>query len=149
MFRYRLEPLLRYRKSLEDDQQRALAMANRGLYVQMNKIKELENSRQEAMTWRLKIHEVSTSSPHLLLYDKYLDGVNFDIKFHQELRRVTQLNVDLERKKLLDLVKKRRTIELHRDRLKERYNKEESRRERIENDEMAIMRAGRKDMSHA
>jgi len=149
MFRYRLEPLLRYRKSLEDDQQRALAIANRGLYVQINKITELENSRDAAMTWRLKIHEASTHSPHLLLYDKYLDGVNFDIKFHQELRRVTQLNVDLERKKLLDLVKKRRTIELHRDRLKERYSKEQSRKERIENDEMAIMRAGRTEISHA
>ncbi|VAX17649.1 hypothetical protein MNBD_NITROSPINAE04-1775 [hydrothermal vent metagenome] len=149
MFRYRLEPLLKYRKSLEDDQRRALAIANRGLYVQINKIKQLENSRQEAMVWRLKIHEASTNSPHLLLYDKYLDGVNFDIKFHEELRRVTQLNVDLERKKLFDLVKKRRTIELHRDRLKESYSKEQSRKERIEYDEMAIMRAGRREISHA
>jgi len=148
MFRYRLEALLKYRKSLEEDQQRNLAIANRGLSVQMNKIEELKNSREEAMTWRLKIHDVSTNSPHLLLYDKYIDGVSFDLKFHKELKRVTQLKVDLERGKLLDLVKKRRTIELHRDGLKERYNKEESRKERIENDEMAIMRARRTEPSH-
>lgn len=149
MFRYRLEPLLRYRKILEDDQQRALAIANRTVYVQINKIKELENSREEAMKWRSKIHETSTDSPHLLLYDKYLDGVAYDLIFHKELKRITQLKVDSEREKLLELVKKRRTIELHRDRLKERYDEEESRKERIEGDEIATMRAGRAGMRYA
>lgn len=149
MFRYRLEPLLKYRKSLEENQQRSLAIANRALYIQRDKIMGLEKSRKEAMTWRSKIHEVSVNSPYLLLYDNYLDGVIFDIKFHTELQRITELKADSEREKLIELVKKRRTIELHRDREKERYNEEESRKERIQNDEMAIMRAGRAKMSHA
>lgn len=149
MFRYRLEPLLKYRKSLEDNQQRSLAICNRALYAQKSKIVGLEKSRSEAMTWRTKIHEVSVNSPYLILYDKYLDGVNFDIKFHTELQRVAGLKVASERKKLIELVKKRRTIELHRDKDKERYNKEQSRKERIQSDEMATMRAGRTKMSHA
>lgn len=149
MFKYRLEPLLKYRKSLEENQQRQLAIANRALYVQKDKITGLKASRKEAMAWRSKVHEESTNSPYLLLYDNYLDGVAFDIKFHSELERVTELKVDSEREKLIEFVKKRRTIELHREKENERYSQEEARKERIQNDEMAIMRAGRDKVSYA
>ncbi len=143
MFRYRLQPLLRYRKNLEEEQQRVLAVANRELIAEINLGKELESSRREAMKWIMEIYKTAPDSKHLVMYDNYIAGLDFDIARNGERQRLAQLKAGVEREKLLELVKKRRTIELHRDRLEERYNEEEARKERIEGDEIAMMRFAR------
>ncbi len=140
MFRYRLQPLLRYRKILEEEQQRVLAMANRELMAEINLGKELESSRREAMKWKMEIYKTAPDSKHLVMYDNYITGLDSDIARNGERKRLAQLKADLEREKLIELVKKRRTIELHRDRLEERFNEEEARKERIQADEIATMR---------
>lgn len=149
MFRYRLEPLLRYRKNLEDDQQRALAIANRLMFAETNQIKALESRQLEVMEWKADISKTHPDIRKLAIYDDYLAGVRMDISLHNELRKMAKVKVDQEREKLLELVKKRKTIELHREQLKERYEEEENRKERIQSDEMTLMRFSLSEKSHA
>lgn len=144
MFRYRLQPLLRYRKNLEDDQQRQLAAANRELFRELGVISDREKKRLAAMARILRGYEEGRQDPGILvLYDRYLDGLSMDAANAAQRAERARLRADVERQKLMELVKKRRTLELHRDRLKERYDKEEDRSERIASDEMAIMRHSR------
>jgi len=140
MFRYRLAPLLRYRKNLEEQQQRALAETNRHYLAEIARVHELEGKRSDAMTWRTELYRVSPKSKYLKLYDYFMTGVNVDIAFAGKRTLAALQAVNAERAKLLELVKNRRTIELHRDRLKERYDLEEARKERAAADEMAITR---------
>lgn len=92
----------------------------------------------------LRRYEEGRQDPRtLVLYDRYMDGLAVDATNASHRADRARLRVDTERQKLMELVKKRRTLELHRDRLKERYDKEEDRSERIANDEMAIMRHSR------
>jgi len=138
MFRYRLEPLLRYRKNLEEQQQRELAVANRVHMANINFINEKQRQREKTMRWISEMFKDPTAPEHLALYDNYMAGLELDIKNGKAHASESLKAVNAERHKLGELVKKRRTIELHRDRLKERYEREEARKERIQSDEMAL-----------
>ncbi len=138
MFRYRLEPLLRYRKNLEEQQQRVLAVANRSHMANISFINEKERQRAKTMEWVSEMFKDQTDPEHLALYDNYMAGLELDIRKGKIHASQSLEAVNAERLKLGELVKKRRTIELHRDRLKERYEREEARKERVQSDEIAL-----------
>lgn len=140
MFQYRLETLLKYRKTREDEGKRALAEANRRYLEESARIDGL-NAKKAEMT--AMIREMAAKSPDagmLMIYDGYLDGYEADLK--DEMAKADQARVlmEMERQKLVEVMKKRRIIEHHKEMLKERYEAEESRKERIQADEMTLMR---------
>lgn len=141
MFRYRLEPLLRYRKTLEDQQRRRFAISNRQYLAETLLVDRLKKERTQAVA-RMgdKIAGIDTVGA-LRMYDDYLSGADIDIRQGEERAEQTSQIVEMERQKLIELVKKRRIIEAHKTRMEERYKMDEARRERAEADEIAIMRS--------
>lgn len=145
MFQYRLETLLRYRKTLEDEGKRALAEANRRYMEETAVIDGLHAKKAEMMGM---IREMTAKSPDarmLMIYDGYLNGYDADLKYEMAKADQAREFMEMERQKLVEVMKKRRIIEHHKETLKERYDAEESRKERIQADEMTLMRfSGRK-----
>lgn len=140
MFRYRLETLLKYRKTLEDEGKRTLAEANRRYLEESSRIDGLNTKKAEMMAM---IGEMAATSPDagmLMIYDGYLNGYEADLK--DEMAKADQARklMEIERQKLVETMKKRRIIEHHKEMLKARYNAEESRKERIQADEMTSAR---------
>ncbi|MBI4665471.1 MAG: flagellar export protein FliJ [Nitrospinae bacterium] len=143
MFRYRLEPLLRYRKTLEDERKRGLAEANRRYYEELEKIDHMEHEKSAVMGEVTHMMQTAPDAGMLIFYDSYMKGVKTDIKYESEQAEQALQIVDMERQKLIEAVKKKKIIEAHREREWERYDAEESRKERIGADEMALMRFSR------
>jgi flagellar FliJ protein len=140
MFRYRLETLLKYRKTLEDDGKRTLAEANRRYLEESSRIDGLNAKKAEMMAM---VGEMMANSPDagmLMIYDGYLNGYDTDIKDETAKADQARKLMEIERQKLVETMKKRRIIEHHKEMLKARYNAEESRKERIQADEMTSAR---------
>ncbi len=138
MFRYKLEPLLKYRKTLEDERQRSLAEANRHYFAELGRAKEIESERSNVLN-RMKEAMKTISDPETLkLYDNYLAGSDINIDAINEKVETVKQIVDIERETLVECVKNRKIIETHRKRMEERYIRDESRRERQMYDEVAI-----------
>lgn len=145
MFQYRLETLLKYRKTLEDEGKRALAEANRRYLEETAAIDGLHAKKAEMMGM---IREMTAKNPDarmLMIYDGYLNGYDADLKYEMAKADQAREVMEMERQKLVEAMKKRRIIEHHKEMLKERYEAEESQKERIQADEMTLMRfSGRK-----
>ena len=140
MFKYRLNPLINYRKSLEEKQQVALADANREVLAETNWLGKLQDSRVQSKLWKAEVCKTDTAPETLLLYDEYLLGLDRDIAYRTILERQAMAKANVERNKLNELVKHRRILELHRDRLKSRYEREEARKETLQSDEISTAR---------
>ena len=131
---------MRYRKTLEDNQRRNLAIANRQYLTETLLIRRLESERADAVsTMRRKIKNVKNAAI-LRVYDGYLKGSDDEIRKAREKAGQTYQIVEMERQELIELVKRRRIIEAHRARMERRYKEEQSHRERAEHDEIAITR---------
>lgn len=140
MFQYRLETLLRYRKTREDEGKRALAEANRRYLEESSRIDGLNAKKAEMMGM---IREMTAKSPDagmMMIYDGYLNGYEADLKDEMTKADQARTLMEMERQKLVETMKKRRIIEHHKEMLRERYDAEESRKERIQADEMTLMR---------
>ena len=147
MFRYRLETLLRYRESREQTGRRSVAEADRRVMSTIRTLKDIEEKQHGAMNWLEQVSQAPTGSSLLSLYDRYIAGLRLDSALGAVRMRNARAKADEGRAKLLELVKKRKIIELHKEKLKERYNAEQARRERLVNDEIAVTHhAARKEM---
>ena len=145
MFRYRLETLLKFRKTVEDEGKRLLAEANRRYLEESGRIAALNAKKAEMMGM---IAEMTAKSPDvglMMIYDGYLNGYETDLRDEMAKAEQARVIMEMERQKLVEARKKRRILERHREILKERYEAGESRKEQIQADETAIMRfSGRK-----
>ncbi|VAX20169.1 hypothetical protein MNBD_NITROSPINAE02-1233 [hydrothermal vent metagenome] len=138
MFRYRLQALLRYRKILEEKQQRALAAANRNYGEKLKAvvdIKRLVSDTQERLADEFaNIHDTQT----LKLYYNFFAGSQFALDEKKHVADAALQIVEMERETLVGRVKNRRIIETHRQRVKERFDEEENKKERVMYDEISL-----------
>ena len=144
MFKYRLEPVLRYRKNLEEQGIRGVAGANRKYMTETRSLGAINDMKGDAMDWMRDIYNTAPEARLFHLYNNWVKGLNSDIFFGQRKLEGAKKKLDEERGKLIELVKRRRVMELHRDKLKERHDKEQDRIERNQADELAMSLFARK-----
>ncbi len=125
---------------MEDNQQRSLAMANRSYYEKLGMVHSLEERRTEITDHLTAELEHITDPAIMELYDNYYKGVVVDISDSTRQVEDVAVIVQMEREKLTEATKKKRILELHRDQLEERYTTEVNRKERIEADDINLMR---------
>ncbi len=145
MFKYRLDPLLQFRKMKEEEAQRGLAEADRVYYGFVNEGERALGRKVESiLALSKKIGDIV--NPRLLgLYDNFRLGMNADAEKSGRQAISAMEIVDMERDKLVQIMKSKKTLELHKEMLGKRYNDEITRKERIESDDIAMTRFGRKE----
>ncbi len=138
MFRYRLQALLRYRKLLEEKQQRALAAANRNYFEKQKDVDDINkavcDTQKKLADDFANIHDTQT----LKLYYNYFSGSQFALKEKKHVAQAALQIVDMERETLIGRVKNRRIIETHREKVKQRFDEEENKKERVMYDEISL-----------
>ncbi len=137
MFKFKLQSVLEHRKRQEEEKQRELALVNQDLMVVRESLAALIAGREENAQALTEVARTTNDVKLLKLYEDFLSGRDLDIEWkNKELANV----MDRLRAKQLELqeyLKRRKVLEVYRDRLQENYTKEEQRRERIFLDETA------------
>jgi len=137
MFKFRLEPLLKYRKRQEDEKQRELALIAMEFSQVKSRIDELAVQRKGAVKELTKLSEKTDSVNVLRLYEDFIRGRDSDIAAGKKELKKTADRVTAKQVELLEYVKKRRSLELLREKKHLSYAYEENRKERMFTDEIA------------
>ncbi|MBI5179517.1 MAG: flagellar export protein FliJ [Nitrospinae bacterium] len=137
MFRFRLQAVLDHRKRQEEEKQRELALVNRDLMRTREELEALIIGREEGAQKLTELERTAKDVREMKLYEDFLDGRDMDIAWKRKevanvMERVRQKQLELQ-----EYLKRRRVMEIYRDRLRDAYTQEEKRRERILADEVA------------
>ena len=137
MFKFRLAPLLSFRKRQEEEKQRDLALAARDLMKSDGELKEFKDQKSKAAVTLNDLGRINKDMNELKLYEDFIRGRASDIETKKkEVTDAREIVTDRQ-VELLEYVKRRRSLEVYRERVEQRYKKEETRRERILMDELA------------
>lgn len=137
MFKFRLAPLLKFRKMQEEEKQRDLALAARELMKSDGELKGFKDQKVKAAVTLNDLGRINKDVNELKLYEDFIRGRASDIETKKkEVTDAREIVTDRQGE-LLEYVKRRRSLELYRERVEQRYKKEETRRERILMDELA------------
>ena len=137
MFKFRLAPLLRYRKRQEDEKMREMAVINKEFVDTERLIARFETERQENAR---KMSELSAEAHDVSMrrmYEEFLNRRDSEIRAKRAEADMISDRLEKKRRELVDYVRRRRSLEVYRDRLEERYDKEQARLDRIQSDEVA------------
>jgi len=116
MYKFSLEPVLKYRKLLEEDLQKDFAILKRQLLDERERLSNFEQTR-DRFSGELQEKQVeNVSVSDILLYTDYLQQVSKEIGKQAEKILETEESVDQKREELVGAMKNRKTI----DRLREK-----------------------------
>ena len=139
MFKFRLQSVLDHRKRQEEEKQREVALVNAEQVHARSDLATLERGRAENADALTKLRRTARDPKVLALYDDFLRGRDADIQW--KLRELEQIGERLWAKQLelQECLRRRKALEIYRDRMKELHDKEENRREVKFTDEVAQM----------
>lgn len=113
---FRFETLLRLRKNAENLEQRAMAEMQNHLYTRKNELQNLKSSdikNKEELQTRL---QQSISGKTLGLYDRYFESLGTRSGLQEQIISETGEKVEAKRSELVEAMKKRRVLEILKDR---------------------------------
>lgn len=143
-YRYRLELVLKYRRDLEELAQQKFARQQVLLDAQQKRLEDLRLERRTMMA----DFERRKAEPILApLFSAFVENLHFkegDIDAQAEVVRVQQQAVAEAREELAEKMKKRKVLEKVRERDYQKHVQEEVRKDQKENDEMMVLRHGRR-----
>ena len=116
MYKFSLEPVLKYRKLLEEDFQKDFAVLKRQLFDEKEKLSNFEQTRDRFSRELQQKQVKSISVSDILLYTDYLQQVSKEIEEQSEKILEAEKSVDLKREEVVGAMKNRKTI----DRLREK-----------------------------
>lgn len=137
MFKFKLQTLLGYRKTQEEGKQRELAVVNMEQKALGEQLSALTAAREEKSEELAELGKHATDVRTIRLYTDFMDGCDADITWkHQEIfacsERVKQKQLELQ-----EYVKRKRILEVYRERMLSAYTLREGRKERAFTDETA------------
>ncbi len=119
MYKFRLEPVLKYRKLLEENLQRDFAGLKRQLFDEKERLSNFKQVR-DRFSGELQEKQVkSTSVSDIILYTDYLQRITKEIENQSKKILEIEKSVDQKRGELVGAMKNRKTI----DRLREKGHK--------------------------
>ncbi|MEE8260503.1 MAG: flagellar export protein FliJ [Nitrospinaceae bacterium] len=113
---FRFETLLKLRKNAENLEQREMAEMQNYLYARQNELQDLNSSgtkNNEELQSRL---QQSIPGRTLGLYDRYFQSMNLRSSLQERIISETGEKVEVKRSELVEAMRKRRVLEILKDR---------------------------------
>ncbi len=113
---FRFETLLKLRKNAENLEQREMAKMQNYLYARQNELQDLNSSgtkNNEELQSRL---QQSIPGRTLGLYDRYFQSMNLRSSLQERIISETGEKVEVKRSVLVEAMRKRRVLEILKDR---------------------------------
>ena len=140
MYRFNLESLLNYRRYQEEILQKELADFKNQLIQQEQQLRQLKQAwRQNSLELHQRQKRGGTVSG-VMMYFRYLDRLTVDIEEQKRRARQTKKKIERKRRELLDIVKKRKTLEKLKEKEFNTFQQQQQKKERDFLDEAAATR---------
>jgi flagellar FliJ protein len=142
-YRFKLETLLDYRRTLEEQAQQTLAKELAVLDDHRRHLAELEEERLHLGNELESRKKKKLSALLFAFYIEALGRKETEVRARRLMIDSQQQAVDRARNELTERVKARKVIERAREKDHQEYIRERRRQEQNENDEQAVLRYGR------
>ena len=113
---FRFETLLKLRKNAENLEQREMAEIQNHLYARKNELQDLTSSGKKSKEELQTRLEQSIPGRTLYLYDRYLQSTEIQSSLQERIIFETGEKVEAKRSELVEAMRKRRTLEILKDR---------------------------------
>lgn len=137
---FRFETLLRLRKNFEQIEQKKMAQMQQHLYARQNELQDIESSgkhhREELQSRLTQTLDART----LGLYAPYLESLSSRTGQYQQVIAESEQQVETQREQLIESMKKRRALEILKERELLRKRRLAAKKETAFADEMAATR---------
>ena len=138
MYKFNLEPLLNYRKSIEETRKKDLALLNRLMIEAKRRLNDYKKKRQRFnMELQLKQKEGITVFENLL-YFNFMDQLSGKVNTQKDEILKVGKQCDQKRKDLIEAVKERKTLDKLKEKKMDIYKQELSKNEREFLNDVAI-----------
>lgn len=113
---FRFESLLRLRKNAENLEQRAMAEMQNHLYARQNELQDLNSSDTKNKDELQTLLQQTLPGRTLGLYDRYFQSLGIRSGLQKQIISETAEKVETKRLELVEAMKKRRVLEILKDR---------------------------------
>ena len=128
MFKFRLEPALRYRSSIVQKNQRELAVVNTKFQQEKDKLVDLKNKRK-SISEKYSDELGNLTSEEMVFYDNYFSRASAEIDNQIQVIAEVQIKLDEKRHILNESIKQKKIIETVKNKAYENYLKLEKKKE--------------------
>ncbi len=142
-FVFKLEPLLEYRKRMEELFRRDFLEAGRMLEEEEGKLETLRDAYQKSVYELDRLKEEGGGTTELNLHYNYINSLKHYIEEQKKIVNELRAAYELKRKELVESSKAKKTVELVKERSLESYRVEANRAEQKDTDEIAALRFAR------
>ena len=149
MYKFNLEILRKYRKRQEEEVQKELAEWQRKLNKEENRLKDLENIKNDICIKKEKMQKLDFKANENILFYKYIKNLEDQISSQNYLVKKTKIDYKAKYDELIRAVKKRKIMETLKERGEKIYVDESKYREQKGLDEIGILGFQRKNTEHA
>lgn len=139
MFKFRLEPVLKFRARIVEKFQRELAEVNNAFYQEKDKLEAFKSKRIDSSK-ECCDSVVKLSITEMMFYDNYFNGMVIEIENQTMVVSESQKKVNEKRKFLIESIKQKKIIETVKERALEKYLQNEKKKEIALLDEVAVTR---------
>ncbi len=136
MFKFRLEPALRYRASIVQKNQRELAVVNTKFQQEKDKLVDLKNKRK-SISEKYSDELGNLTSEEMVFYDNYFSRASAEIDNQIQVIAEVQIKLDEKRHILNESIKQKKIIETVKNKAYENYLKIEKKKEEALLDEIS------------
>lgn len=142
MFRFRLESVLNYRRTIEENLLKELSEGRRQLSLEEDRLKMMifEKDRHINDLGSLQKGGVTLQIEDIKLYFSYLNGLEIKIKNQGDIIKKCQERVDKKLVEVIDAMKNRKILEVIKERGYREYTREINLKEQRLLDEIAVNR---------
>ena len=140
MYRFNLESLLNYRRYQEEILQKELADFKNQLVKHEQQLRQLVQARRKASLELHQLQKKGGTVSGLMMYFRYLDRLAADIEKQKRLVGQVRKQFEQKRRELLDIVKKRKTLEKLKEKGLKVFQQQQLKKERDLLDEVAATR---------
>ncbi len=146
MFRFPLEPLLRYRRQKEDTEKYELANRVRSMQAIQNNLEMIEKKAANiTVAAKKQMTSPGVTMPIIAWYSNYLDQLRRLRAATRDKLAQAETETESQRKKLIKASVDRKIIERFKEIKRQAYYDDEAKKEQKTIDEINTLRAGRKD----
>jgi len=140
VFRFNLQSVLEHRKSLEKNFQKELAVLKRVLLQERRKIRNLQRGKQSFLRELRERQKKSLSASEILLYVRFIEHLSSEIDKQKRKIFEVEKKCNQRREDLIEATKKRKILEVLKERGFEAYRYQMMKREQDFLNEVGIYR---------
>jgi flagellar FliJ protein len=143
MYRFRLEPLLKHRKLIEEQLQKEVAVLLKSHATETQKLQNTRNHRDKFLAELQKIQNEGTSVSNIILYVRFIDQLSKAIAKQEKIVLEVLKKFEHKHQDLVEATKKRKILEKLKEKTLRAYKQTMQKKEQDFLNEVGINRYSR------